>query len=109
VSSTPPLSSNNRFVVLSVEEVHKSDSISSTDDIVSDLEAVLKPPRPCSRFRTHPKWEKRLPKHYIVASNPSANSFKLDVSMQTINMGMVLASKALLNSGATISSSTRNS
>jgi hypothetical protein len=52
------LSSNNRFVVLSVEEVHELDSISSTDDIVSNLEAVLKPPRPCSQFQTHPKWEK---------------------------------------------------
>jgi hypothetical protein len=50
----PPLSSSNRFTVLSVDEVYESNSISSTDSIVDDSQAV---PSPCSHVQRHLKWE----------------------------------------------------
>jgi hypothetical protein len=99
--SMPPLSSNNHFTVLSVEGVFKSDSISLTDTTVNDSKAVPNPTPPHLRFRRHPKWEKRLPKCYIVALNPSSNSFKLNVSMQTTDTGKVHTMHTLLDSGAT--------
>src|ERR1700679_4279557 len=101
VNSTPPLSTSNRFAVLSVEEVYESNSISSTDNTSNDPKAVLTPPPSRNRFPKRPNWEKRLPERYVVASNPSANSFELPISMQTLDTGEILATNALLDSGAT--------
>jgi hypothetical protein len=44
----PPLSSSNCFAVLSVDEVYKSNSISLTDSIADDSQAVPTPPPPHS-------------------------------------------------------------
>src|SRR5277367_5244952 len=101
VNSTPLLSTVNRFAVLSVEEVHKSDSVSSTDDTSDDIKAILTSPTPRNRFRNRPNWEKRLPERYIVAANPSTNSFELPISMQTLDTGEILTTNALLDSGTT--------
>ena len=101
MSSTPPLSAQNRFAVLSVDEVYESNSISSTDLSTSDAQAILTSPSPRSRFHKRPKWEKQLPSHYVVATTPSALSFKLEVSLQTTDTGAVHTTKALLDCGAT--------
>ena len=102
MTSTPPLSSSNRFAVLSVEEVHELNSISSTDDTSNGSKAVPTLQTPRNRFRKRPNWEKRLPTRYVVASNPSTNSFELPISMQAaLDTGEVLATNALLDSGAT--------
>jgi len=95
------LSSVNRFAALSVEEVYESDSISSTDTTVNGLKDILTPLIPQNRFRRRPKWEKQLPERYVVALNPSSNSFELPISMQTLDTGEVLSTTALLDSGAT--------
>jgi hypothetical protein len=97
----PPLSSSNRFAVLSVDEVYKSNSISLTDSIVDDLQAIPSPPPLCSRVQRHPKWERQLLKCYVIASTLSSKLFKLNVAMQTTDTGEVFASKALLDCGAT--------
>jgi hypothetical protein len=47
VSGMPPLSLSNCFAVLSVDEVYKSNSISSTDSIVDNSQAVPSPPPLC--------------------------------------------------------------
>ena len=101
MSSTPLLSVKNRFAVLLVDEVYESNSISSTDLSASDVQAVLPPPSPRSCFRKRPNWEKRLPNHYVVATTPSALSFKLKVSLQTTDTSAIHTTKALLDCGAT--------
>ena len=94
----PPLSIHNRFAVLPVEEVHElnSDSAADTDETkaIPYVPPILQPSR-------RPKWEQWLPEHYIVAANPSTNSFELRVSIQTTDTGETHATTALLDSGAT--------
>jgi hypothetical protein len=103
----PPLSSKNHFDRLLVEEVYELNAISSTSPIVNDSKAIpitpnlVNPPKPCSRFRNCPKWERRLPERYVISSTPSLNSLELDVLMQTLDTGKVVASPALLDCGAT--------
>jgi hypothetical protein len=48
-----------------------------------------------------PKWQRRLPQHYVIASSPSANSFDLNVDIQTMDTGKVHAMSALLDCGMT--------
>jgi hypothetical protein len=93
--------------MLSVEEVYELNAISLTDTIANDLKAIPNPPnlanplKSCSRFRNHLKWERQLPGQYVILSTPSLNSLKLDVSMQTLDTGEVVASLALLDCRAT--------
>ena len=101
MTSMPPLSSVNRFAALSVEEVYGSNSIPLTDTPADDLKDILTPSTPRNHCRRCPKWEKRLPECYIVALNPSSNSFELLISMQTLDTGEVLSTTAFLDSGAT--------
>jgi hypothetical protein len=99
----PPLSLKNRFAMLLVEEVYKLNSISSTDAITNNSEAIPTPPntpKPHSRFRNRPKWKKRLPECYVILPTLSFNSLE-HVSMQTLDTGEVVASPALLDCGAT--------
>jgi hypothetical protein len=42
----PPLSSSNRFAVLSVDEVYESNSISLTDSITDNSQAIPTPNPP---------------------------------------------------------------
>jgi hypothetical protein len=97
----PPLSSSNRFAVLSVDKVYKSNSISSADSIVDNSQAVPTPNPPCLHARRHPRWERQLPKCYVIALSLSTKSFELDIAMQTTDTGEVFALKALLDCGAT--------
>ena len=91
----PLLSLHNHFTVLPVEEVHEFNSDSANH---YELKAIpYTPPQP--QLSHCPKWERRLPKHYVVAENPSANSFELKVSIQTTDMGKIHATTALLDSG----------
>lgn len=95
----PPLSVYNRFAALSIEEVPESDSTSLTD--LNETKAIPMTPPSRLQLRRRPKWEKRLPERYVVASNPSSNSFELGVSIQTTDTGEVRSMRALLDSGAT--------
>ena len=48
-----------------------------------------------------PKWERQLPKRYVVAATPGPCSLNLKVELQTTDTGDVLATNALLDCGAT--------
>ena len=65
----------------------------------NDSARLPEPPRP----RTPPKkkWERRLPRQYIVASSPGANSLDIDVEIETTDTGIKRAVKALVDCGAT--------
>jgi hypothetical protein len=94
----PLLSIHNHFAALSVDEIPEFNLNSTTNS--SETKAI---PPVLSRLQLphHVKWEKRLPEHYIVAVNPSPNSFELKISIQTMDMGEVHITAALLDSGAT--------
>jgi hypothetical protein len=69
---------------------------------MNDSKAVPTPPPPHPHIQRHPKWERQLPKCYVMASILSLKSFKLDVALQTTNTGEVFASKGLHYCGATV-------
>jgi hypothetical protein len=94
----PLLSVHNCFAALSVDEIPKFNSNSTTNS--SEMKAIPTVPS-CSQLPCRAKWEKRLPECYIVAANPSSNSFELEISIQTTDMGEVHTTAALLDSGAT--------
>jgi hypothetical protein len=86
---------------LSVNKVYESNSISLTDSIADNLQAVPTPPPLWSHVQKRLKWEQRLLKYYVIASTPSLKLFKLNVAMQTTDTGEVFTLKALLDCGAT--------
>ncbi|GLB39313.1 putative retrotransposable element tf2 155 kda protein type 1-like [Lyophyllum shimeji] len=47
-----------------------------------------------------PRWEKRLPRRFILATTPSRNSLSLTVEVETTDTQEILGLKALLDSGA---------
>jgi hypothetical protein len=92
------LSVHNHFAALSVDKIPEVNSNSTTNS--SEMKAI--PPVPSrSQLPHHARWEKRLPERYIVATNPSSNSFKLKISIQTMDTGEVHTTAVLLDSGAT--------
>jgi Retroviral aspartyl protease len=115
--STHPLSTKNRFAVLSIDEMTELDLMSSTDSAENDAEAVPQTPSPVQaspmstpssfansrnlRFHRRPNWEKRLPDRFVVASAISDNSLELSITLQTTDMGEVFSTAALLDCGAT--------
>jgi hypothetical protein len=94
----PPLSVHNRFAALSVDEIPEFNSNSTTNS--SETKAIP-PVLSRSQLPRRARWEKRLPERYIVAANPSSNSFELNISIQTTDTGEVHTTAALLDSGAT--------
>jgi Retroviral aspartyl protease len=109
-----PLSTENCFNVLSIEEITEDNFISLTDSAENNSKTIPQPiplphttmPTPPilshqSQFHQHPNWEKHLPNCYIIVSTISANPLKLNVSLQTTDTGEVLMTTALLDSGAT--------
>ena len=95
----PLLFVHNCFAVLPVDDLTESDPFPATT--INETKAIP-PPSPCrSQLPRHPKWEKRLPERYIVATTPSSKSLEIPISMQTTDTGAVLSMKGLLDCGAT--------
>ena len=96
MNSTPPSSSRNRFACLSVEEIHEP-SVTAYDyeKAVPDT-----PPSPLRRPRI-PRWERRLPRRFVVASTPNANSLDVSIEVETTDTNVKRATKALVDCGAT--------
>ena len=97
MTSTPPLASYNRFSVLEVEE-------SENDDFTSPIEVVPKPPQPTPKPLFRRNWERRrLPAHYVLSANSNAprTSLDLNIELQMTDDGKRIATKALVDSGAT--------
>ena len=123
----PPLSSHNHYAPLDVDLIEENSTTSSnlTDEkvIAQDIQQILiakpegflrnsrfsktSPPDPENVDKTRvkplrlPRWERRLPRKYVVASTPSANSLSLTVEIMTADTQETKSVKALLNCGAT--------
>ena len=103
MNSTPPLSSCNRYSVLDVYSVE--DNLATSPDSSDEITAALdiQPThwtRPSPPIRL-PRWERRLPRKYVIASTPSANSLDIKVEIVTTDTQEIMSIKALIDSGAT--------
>ena len=88
------MATNNCFTVLTVEELE----LPVLESTSQDEPLKERPPH----LQLQPKWERQLPKHFIIATNPSMNSFELLVSIQTTDMGDIHLMKGLLDCGASV-------
>src|SRR5215475_2256717 len=98
VNRTPPLPNYNRFRFLDIEDFEESNgnALIRSCDSKDDCKDV--PPSKKARLR---KWERKLPRRYVISAIPSQNSIELPVQVQTTDTGEVLNPKALLDCGAT--------
>jgi hypothetical protein len=94
----PPLPNYNCFRSLDIEDFEESNgsALIRSCDSKDNCEDV-----PCSKKIRLRKWERKLPKCYIISAIPSQNSIELPVQVQTTDTGEVLDPKALLDCGAT--------
>src|SRR5882757_3936371 len=101
----PPLSTSNRYTPLHVDLVEENSTLPSepTDGttIVADVQSTpLAPSHPVYPPRLK-RWERRLPRRYVVASTPSENSLHLKVEIVTTDTQQLVSFMALLDCGAT--------
>jgi len=97
VNSTPSLPSHNRYTCLSIDEMSESSA-----DEPDCVKAVQEPQPPKRRKLIRlASWERRLPRKYVVASTPSANSLDLNVEIETTDTGVKRCTKLLVDCGAT--------
>jgi hypothetical protein len=89
----PSLLTSNRYACLSVENVD-TETIEQTE-VVKDI------PEPRKKHPRRKRWERRLPKKYIVATTPSELSLSLDIEVTSTDNGLKRATKSLLDCGAT--------
>jgi hypothetical protein len=80
--------------VNNVDTNHSGTSLETND-------ARLKLSPPCPHTLQQPKWEKCLLKHFIVATMPNLKLLEILISMQTMDTGIVLSMKGLLDCRAT--------
>ena len=99
MNSTPPLYSHNRYACLSVDKIPTSSP--DKPDYAKDVQETIPPPptQRCDHVR-RTRWEKRLPKKYIISSD-SSNSLDIDVEIETTDTGVKHKTKALVDCGAT--------
>jgi hypothetical protein len=88
---SPRVQSINKFGCLDIEECEESDT--------SEQVEVVPTPPPKKRV-WQPKWEKKLPREYTIASTPSSKSFHVKVQVQATDTGNVSGADALLDCGA---------
>jgi hypothetical protein len=95
----PPLSKNNCFTALSVEEIPESNTTPLTDkNKIKAISNTQKHPPPCVRC---PKWERHLPQCYTIVVNIPLKSLELVISLKTTDTGTIIPMKALLDCRAT--------
>jgi hypothetical protein len=98
VTSTPSLSSSNRFSVLHVDEIIEIDEATEKIQVVQCIskDEVSLPPRL--------KWERHISPAFIIATSDDvtpSRSLKLKVEIETTDTGEVKSLSALVDSGAT--------
>jgi hypothetical protein len=90
---TPPLHDSNRFSCLDIEE-YSSNFID---------EPPLDVPKPTEAMRKEeetPKWEKKLPKRFTLASTPDAKSLRIPIELRETERPEVRRTNALIDCGA---------
>jgi len=97
----PSLQSKNHFAPLLINENSESNLFNSPEP-GNDSSAIHPIPGSPPLHPKHiPKWERGLPRRYVLAATPSERLLNLDIVIQTTDTGEVHAVSALLDSGAT--------
>ena len=97
MNPTPPLSSHNRYSLLSV------DTLDNTSDDNLDGVKVIEKSREIASNKEYIRltsWERRLPQSYVISSD-SSNSLDIDVEIETTDTSVKRGAKALVDCGAT--------
>src|SRR3981189_456319 len=97
VISPPPLSSQNRYACLVVDQCEDATSVFGCAKVVPQLSP---PPQKIARIRLA-NWERRLPKKFVIATTPSDNSLNIDVEIERTDTAMKRNTSALVDCGAT--------
>jgi hypothetical protein len=92
----PPLPLWNRYACLFVDEIHPAPSLNKPDSILAVQKLQIPQAAQCVR-----RWERHLPRRYIVAATPTENSLSVDVKVETTDTGVKRALSALVDCGAT--------
>jgi hypothetical protein len=107
VNRTPPLSTSNHFNVLEVYSVEDNSTDLTDEMIAQDVQPTPETPEPPPTPKASPtypvrlkRWERRLPRKYVVAATPSANSLNIKVEIVTTDTQETKSMKALLDCGA---------
>jgi hypothetical protein len=97
VNRTPPLSTSNCFNVFEVYSV-EDNSTDLTDEMTAqDVQPTPAPPLATPTHQVRLKhWERRLPRKYVIATTPSANSLKIKVEIVTTDTQEAKSVEALL-------------
>ena len=97
MNCVPSLPVSNRFAVLKNEHVNISET-----NIANEIPVTPKPPEPNKpRSRWIRKWEKCLPKSFVVAAAPGPRSLTVKVALQSTDTGEVFSTLALVDCSAT--------
>jgi len=84
----PPLQLYNRFSCLTVDECE--------DDEPLCLPELVMPKEEVQKVKQK-KWERKLPKEWVLAVMPSSKSFQIWVEIQTTNTQEIKGARALLD------------
>ena len=102
MNHAPPLPVHNRFSILEVES-----ELSPIQPLQTEKTEIVAPkPDPIPKQPKSPrvylkKWERKLPKKYVVAATPSPKSLVIKVEIQTTDTAEVKAGPVLVDCGAT--------
>ena len=95
MNSTPLLPVYNHFECLAIENEPPL-----SKPLLVDAQVVPTPPLN-PPHRRKPRWERRLPRPYVIAATDGPNSLSLKVELQTTDTAYVVGVMALLDCGAT--------
>jgi hypothetical protein len=94
----PPLSTQNRFAILTVDNIPEVDESSENQDVQTNK--VFEKPA-----LVRPRWEKSFPAHFVVdaldETEGHRRSLTLKAELQATDTGEIKSVQALLDSGAT--------
>ena len=99
--SVPSSSAGSRYALLPVESCLDECIEIPTRNLLSDTLPSLPSSVPRPVHIRLSRWERRLPRQYIIASTPGSNSLHLPVSIETIDTHERHSLRALLDCGAT--------
>jgi hypothetical protein len=97
----PSLQTSNLFALLSIAEIPDNESacLANRKNEIPVIPQTPTPPH--ASPKGIPRWEHRLPSHYVLAMTPDANSFNINTQIQTTNTSEVHSQPSLLNLGTT--------
>ena len=95
---TPPLSLCNRFACLTLDDTPLS-NVKRVPICSKVVQTPILTPTP-PKLPTLKRWERRLPKKYVIATLSSKNSLVVDVELESTETSVKRCTQALIDCGA---------